>query len=250
MGGGVLAGGLRVRIPPLLLTYFQVSIGNKKRYCDLHGYKLLDGTGWYGGGERPRGKGLAYYSWRKVQFVCEMLERSHHTHWLFWMDTDALFMNMQIKLSQLLAGVTEDDVIIIAPDAEGLNAGTFFIRNNKQGRKFCLGWLEKHHWFRYEQQALSTMYNEAVRRSGQDCHVSEPDDLGHPSGVKACLDRKARHFRVLKLCAMGSWGGLEWRRWHGYYFQGFYMYGDFIVHFAGDRKYKLPMMRLAEEGGL
>ena len=234
----------------LVFTCFQMTHSNKKRYCDLHGYKLLDGTGWYGGGEQPRGKGLAYYSWRKVQFVCEMLERSRHAHWLFWMDTDALFMNMQIKLSQLLAGVTEDDVIIIAPDRLGLNAGIFLIRNNKQGRKFCQSWLNKHHRFWYEQQALSTMYNEAVRKSGQDCHVSEPDDLGHPSGVKACLDRKARHFRVLKLCAMGSFDVLEWKRWRGPYFQGFYMYGDFIVHFAGARKTKLARARIVEEGGL
>jgi len=70
-----------------------------------------------------------------------MTEQNKHHQWLFWMDIDVLFMNTHIKLSQLLVGVTENDFIIVAADAESLNAGTFFIRNNQQGRKFCQDWI-------------------------------------------------------------------------------------------------------------
>ena len=41
------------------------------------------------------------------------------------MDTDALFMNIHISLAQLLAGVEKNDLMILAADAEGINAGTF-----------------------------------------------------------------------------------------------------------------------------
>ena len=230
----------------VLCVYLQVSHGNRKSYCEQHGYKLLDGTGWYG----SRGVGLAYYSWLKVEFVCKMMEQNKHHQWLFWMDKDALFMNTHIKLSRLLVRVTENDIIIVAADAESLNAGTLLIRNNQQGRKFCQDWIGRRYKFRYEQQALSTMYNQAVRERGQECIVKEQVNLQHPSGVKACLDQRAPGFRVLKLCAMGSWGGLEWKRGHGFYFQGFYMYGDFIVHFAGSSVPKLPQMKRAQQNSL
>ena len=101
-------------------VYLQVSHGNRKSYC---------------------GVGLAYCSWLKVKFVCKMTEQNKHHQWLFWMDIDVLFMNTHIKLSQLLVGVTENDFIIVAADAESLNAGTFLIRNNQQGRKFCQDWI-------------------------------------------------------------------------------------------------------------
>lgn len=171
--------------------------------------------------------------------------------WLFWMDTDALFMNMQISLSQLLVGVSEDDVIVLAADAEGLNAGAFLIRNNESGRQFCQEWFKKRSQFCYEQQALSTMYNDAVTQSGQSCETPERVDLTHPSGVKACIGKKAPRFNLLRLCAIGSWGGLEWKHGHGYYLDGFYMYGDLIVHFAGNnRNTKLKLMRDVEINGL
>jgi len=210
-----------------------VSHGNRKSYCEQHGYELLDGTGWYG----SRGVGLAYYSWLKVEFVCKMMEQNKHHQWLFWMDTDALFVNMCIKPSQLLVGVTENDVIIVAADAESLNAGTFLIRNNQQGRKFCQDWIGR----RYK--ALSTMYSQAVREwAGVHC-----EGAGEPTTSFWCqsvLGSKAPGFHVLKLCAMGSWGGLEWKRGHSFYF---YMYGDFIVHFAGSSVPKLPQMKCAQQ---
>ena len=186
-----------------------------------------------------------------MEYLYDVMRNYSDLQWIFWMDTDALFMNTEIRLSQLLFDVTENDVIVIAADAEGLNAGTFLIRNNELGRRFLRKWLEKHRVFLYEQQALSDMYNDAVRESGQDCHLTEEEDYKHPSGVKACIDRKAPGFHMLKLCAMGSWGGLEWKHGHGYYLEGFYMYGDFIVHFAGnDKPTKVRLMKLAEDNGL
>jgi len=74
--------------------------------------------------------------------------------------------------------------------------------------------------------------------------VKEQVNLQHP---KACLDQRAPCFCVLKLCAMGSWGGLEWKRGYGFYF---YMYGDFIVHFAGSSVPKLPQMKCAQQNSL
>ena len=84
-----------------------------------------DGMGVGGGGVA-----LDYYSWLKVEFVCKMMQQNKQHQLLFWMDTDALFMNQHIKLSQLLVRDTENDVIIVAADAESLNAGNFLIRNN------------------------------------------------------------------------------------------------------------------------
>ena len=178
------------------------------------------------------------------------MEKYDHLHWLFWMDTDALFMNIHVSLAQLLAGVGNDDLVILAADAEGINAGTFFIRNSPAGRQLCKELLNQRSKYNYEQQAMSALYNNAVEKSGQKCVVSEKDDLHLPSGVKACLDQKAPGFRVLKLCAMGSWAGLEWKRGHGLYLDGVYMDNDFIVHFPGDRRLKLGAMKQALSGRL
>ena len=154
-----------------------------------------------------------------------MLEQHTELDWLFWIDSDALFMNMDIKLHQLLVGVSDTDVIVIAPDAEGLNAGTFFVPSSQPGREFCEELLQQRSKYHYEQGALSALYNKAVRESGQECAIYQKDNYNHPSGIKACLDKKAPGFRILRLCAMGSWGGLEWKPGHGFYFDDVYMNG-------------------------
>ena len=233
-----------------LCVLLQLSKSNRAAYCRLHGYPLIDGTGSFLQGQRSRGGGLAYFSWVKIEFVCATMKKYDHLQWLFWMDTDALFMNIHISLTQLLAGVGRDDLMIIAADAEGINAGTFFIRNSPAGRELCKELLNQRSKYSYEQQALSALYNKAVEESGQKCVVSEKDNLRLPSGVKACLDRKAPGFRILKLCAMGSWAGLEWKRHHGLYFDGVYMHDDFIIHFPGDRRVKLSAMKQALFGRL
>lgn len=191
---------------------------------------------------------LAHYSWVKIEFVCAMMKQYHNLDWLFWIDTDALIMNIHISLTQLLAGVEDNDLIIIGADAEGINAGTFFVRNNRAGRNFCTELLHQQEKYNYEQQAMSAMYNAAVEKSGQECVVSESVNLKLPSGVKACLDKKAPGFRLLKLCAIGSWAGLERKRGQGLYFDGVYMEGDFIIHFPGDRSAKLGLMKQALSG--
>ena len=184
----------------------------------------------------------------KIEFVCSVMEKHRNLRWLFWIDTDALFMNTHIRLNKLIAGVEESDLFIIGADAEGINAGTFFIRNNPAGRRFCTDLLNQQRRYGYEQQGMSSLYNKAVKESGQECVVSESENLRLPSGVKACLDKKAPGIRLLRLCAMGSWAGLEWKRGYGYYFDGVYMHGDFIIHFPGDRSAKLGLMKKALTG--
>lgn len=191
---------------------------------------------------------LAHFSWVKIEFVCAMMQQYRNLDWVFWIDTDALIMNIHISLKQLLAGVEDSDLIIIGADAEGINAGTFFIRNNDAGRNFCTELLHQQKKYNYEQQAMSAMYNAAVETTGQVCVVSESVNLHLPSGVKACLDKKAPSFRLLRLCAIGSWAGLERKRGHGLYFEGVYMAGDFIIHFPGDRRAKLGFMKQALSG--
>ena len=85
------------------------------------------------------------------------------------------------------------------------------------GRQLCKELLNQRAMYTYEQQAISALYNKAVEKSGQKCIVSEKDNLHLPSGVKACLNQKAPGFRVLKLCAIGSWAGLERKRGYGLY---------------------------------
>lgn len=232
------------------IILLQLSKSNREAYCRLHGYPLIDGTDTFLKGRRNHAGGLAYFSWLKIEFICAMMGKHAHLHWLFWMDTDALFMNIHISLAQLLAGIGKDDLMILAADAEGINAGTFFMRNSPAGRQLCKELLNQRSKYNYEQQAMSVLYNKAVEKSGQKCIVSEKDNLYLPSGVKACLDRKAPGFRVLKLCAIGSWVGLERKHGHGLYFEGVYMENDFIVHFAGDRRLKLSAMKQALSGRL
>lgn len=234
----------------IIIILLQLSKSNREAYCRLHGYPLIDGTDTFLKGRRNPSGGLAYFSWLKIEFVCAMMGKHDHLNWLFWMDTDALFMNIHISLVQLLAGVEKDDLMILAADAEGINAGTFFIRNSPAGQQLCKELLRQQSKYNYEQQAMSVLYNKAVEKSGQKCVVEEKDNFHLPSGVKACLNQKAPGFRVLKLCAIGSWAGLERKRGHGLYFDGVYMNNDFIIHFAGDRRLKLSSMKQALLGKL
>lgn len=225
----------------------QISRSNRESYCRLHNYRLIDETDSFLQGKKHQ-QSLAYYSWVKIEVVCSVMKENLDLDWLFWVDTDALFMNLHISLIQLLAGVEDTDLIVIGADAEGINAGVFFIRNNPSGRTFCTELLNQRSRYSYEQQGMSALYNKAVKESGQQCHVTEPDNLRLPSGVKACLDKRAPGIRLVKLCAMGSWAGLERKRGHGLYFDGVYMNNDFIIHFPGDRRAKLGLMKKAMSG--
>ena len=60
---------------------------------------------------RNRAGGLAYFLCLKIEFICAIMGKHAHLHWLFWMDTAALFMNIHISLAQLLAGVGKDDLM-------------------------------------------------------------------------------------------------------------------------------------------
>ena len=98
----------------IIIILLQLSKSNREAYCRLHGYPLIDGTDTFLKGRRNPSGGLAYFSWLKIEFVCAMMGKHDHLNWLFWMDTDALFMNIHISLVQLLAGVEKDDLMILA----------------------------------------------------------------------------------------------------------------------------------------
>lgn len=92
-------------------------------YCDRHGYRLhavgtsMDFT-------RP-------ISWSKIL----LLQRWLGEHdWLWWADADLLVTSPERRLEELTDGATGD--LLIASDANGINCGSFLLRNCDWSRDF------------------------------------------------------------------------------------------------------------------
>ncbi|ORX76094.1 hypothetical protein K493DRAFT_319691 [Basidiobolus meristosporus CBS 931.73] len=78
-------------------------------------------------------------AWAKIKMIKDELAKDEHD-WIFWMDTDALIANMDIRLEQF---IDNRYPLIITKDWFCLNAGVFLIKNDDWSRHFMdLVWSE------------------------------------------------------------------------------------------------------------
>lgn len=100
--------------------------GNKQVYCDLHDYVLAAKTdNW--------STDVVYYD--KIQYLIDILENNPEVTWVWWLDCDALITNFTKKIEDV---VDDNYHIIISTDVNGINCGSFFVKNSPEG----LGWLK------------------------------------------------------------------------------------------------------------
>jgi len=118
----------------------EVTIQNKKDYCAKHGYKYIEINSHkyldLSKGDIPC-TGLPpaniAVGWSKIKLLENILRDNPTIDWIFWIDTDALFMDFNVKLEDL---VDDESFFIVGRDCNGINVGTFFIRNCEKSLRF------------------------------------------------------------------------------------------------------------------
>lgn len=171
-----------------LNPYIRTIIKNRRDYAERHGFKFefLDLDEYKPSiGDKPA-------PWAKIPMIKNVIRKYPDAEWVWWLDHDALIMNRDLnlvdhilkheKLNSLLLRDTEyfsgfgidsegfrtpknqdpDDIhFIIAQDFNGINAGSFLIRNSEVGTWMLDFWNEplykEHNGVFVEQQALSHM---------------------------------------------------------------------------------------------
>jgi hypothetical protein len=87
----------------------------------------------------------------KIKFILDTFKDNPELDWIWWIDCDALITNHNIKLENI---IDNDYHIIMSTDFNGLNCGSFLVKNSSEGK----AWLEmifsqryvyryySHHW--------------------------------------------------------------------------------------------------------
>lgn len=102
-----------------------ITFNNKKNYCEKHNYPLLAKTDkWY---NIPMG-------FEKAFLIKDAFVKYPTCEWVFFSECDTMITNMDIKLEDIIKN--EDKHFVITTDINGINAGSFFVRNSQQGKEF------------------------------------------------------------------------------------------------------------------
>tara|TARA_R110000824_G_scaffold128568_4_gene289577 strand:- start:79154 stop:79888 length:735 start_codon:yes stop_codon:yes gene_type:complete len=148
----------------------ELTIENKTSYCSKHNYKFLDYPSKKGldfskeeqlkerlslkGGDQKRyllPRELVM-GWAKIKLLIDLLEQDDVSDWFFWIDGDAIFMNHHKRLDQFISN-DPSQFFIVGKDCNGINVGTFFLKNCKRSLEFLKeiweigpqagGWVEE-----------------------------------------------------------------------------------------------------------
>nr|KYP52367.1 Galactomannan galactosyltransferase 1 [Cajanus cajan]KYP52397.1 Galactomannan galactosyltransferase 1 [Cajanus cajan] len=149
----------------LLLRFFK----NKVDYCRLHGYDIFYNNALL----QP--KMLAY--WAKYPVVRAAMMAHPEAEWIWWVDSDALFTDMDFKLP--LSRYKQHNLVVhgwahLIHDKRswtGLNAGVFLIRNCQWSLDFMDSWASMG-----PQTPNYDKWGETLRSTFKDKFFPESDD--------------------------------------------------------------------------
>jgi len=102
------------------------TIGNLQLYCKHHDYKLVCKT------EDLPSTRVIYFE--KIKMMIDIL-KDDTIEWVWWIDCDALVTNFNIKLETIIDNNYD---VVISSDFNGINTGSFLVKNSVKGRT----WLE------------------------------------------------------------------------------------------------------------
>lgn len=181
---------------------------NKRNYADKHGYAFVARSREFAQQAiRPDQRRTV---WGKIDAIQKVLPKYD---WLFWLDMDAVVMNNEQSVEDLLEHVKTNyykgnqfdqdiDFVIVRPGTDKMiNAGVFLIRNTAWSLQFLEQVQNRQEWYKqgpsYEQGAMWDVMRQEENRKRT-----------------LFLDRENHIFNT---------------------FPKFYQDGDFIVHFAPDK---------------
>lgn len=182
------------------LTYKQ----NKLVYAERHGYIVVAKTSNF--------DPTYDINFEKMKIILELFEQRPDVEWAQWLDCDAMITNYTIKLESL---VDNNYHFIIAEDINGLNAGSFLVKNSTEGRAYLQMILDSmpiyrhHNW--HEQQCINETYNTY-------------------KNIIKVVDQKHFNCYNYDLYAAHYTHDEKWKR---FYDAGQWHHGDFIMHWPG-----------------
>ena len=97
-----------------IAEYAQITMPNKRSYCRLFGYNLVEQTEKLDSRPAP---------WTKLAILQRILASYD---WAFWTDADSLFMRDDVALAEM---IDDDADLIWSEDDNGPNTGQFFLRS-------------------------------------------------------------------------------------------------------------------------
>lgn len=174
---------------------------NKVPYCQRHGYPLIVKTDdWH---NIPLG-------YEKAYLLQTAFANYPDCAWVFFSECDTLITNMTTKLEDIVRD--ESKHFVITTDINGINAGSFFVRNSVEGRGYIQAMLDSIGKFEHEQAFIIDSY------FGSQTHKD-----------------------IISLYPQKTFNSYDYNIWgHTYpsgldYFgnNGRWEYGDFIIHFPG-----------------
>ncbi|KAG0308082.1 hypothetical protein BGZ98_009066 [Dissophora globulifera] len=136
-------------------------------------------------------------AWAKIKILVEELDKDEHD-WIFWIDTDALITNMDIRLEQFIDNRYS---LLITKDLYFMNAGVFMLKVNDWSRA-------------YMREIQSKMGEGSNEQDWMIKLLENPNFEEH------------RHVKYLPQCSFNSY-------WNVKKLYEMYRPGDFVVHWAG-----------------
>ena len=118
-----------------LVTYFDANMapigkmtsGILYKYAARHGYAAVCQTS---AGATESGP-----AWNKIALVRQVLN-CDGSDWVMWLDADAVIMNPEIKIENIIAGIPQDKDAAFATDDNGLCSGVFLIKKSQWSLSF------------------------------------------------------------------------------------------------------------------
>jgi hypothetical protein len=125
-----------------------ITFKNKQKYCEKHNYPLLLKTdNW-----KPIPMGF-----EKAYLIKEALQQYPECKWVFFSECDTFITNMNIKLEDIIEN--EQNHAVLTTDGNGINSGSFFIRNSPEGINYLNEIINNIGKFNHEQDFFQHCYN-------------------------------------------------------------------------------------------
>jgi len=190
-------------------------VPNHEAYSQAHGYNYVLHT------ELPLPDREAHYS--KMLVIHEALRSSRALEWVFFVDCDAFFTNIDISIADILAtygaGGQDGPHFLVAEDPGGINTGTLLFRRSDWSLSFLERVAASQFGIAWDQ---SMFFWEVLKPGLFQLHESGnpagPGDFQLPSEVAFVHQA---HMNGFVPPASKDWSAYEWQP------------GDFVRHFAG-----------------